>query len=177
MFSSSITNSNNQIRLRAFKELQNTVLKLQSTVSRHFVWAAKRNANSSEWQNFEDLFFHLLLLNYFLFQNRTNKQQKIVQRKDVRMGAEKSVTLKFNAFEVALNRSSSCQYLKNHSCLTLHSIFVGKIKNTDCQGTCMQNCAAKYYFLFFVPSQFPLISLLKFEMMLLFHGSCNLFMW
>lgn len=35
IFSSSKTNSTNQTGLRASKELQNTVLKLQSTVSRH----------------------------------------------------------------------------------------------------------------------------------------------
>lgn len=93
------------------------------------------------------------------------------------MRAENLVTLKFNVFEVVLNSSSPCQYLKNHSCLTLYSIFGVKIKNTGCQGIFKQNCDAKYCFLIFVPSQFLLISLLKFEITLLFHGSCKYFQY
>lgn len=94
MFSSSITNSTNQIGLSAFKELQKTVLKLQSTVSRHYIWAVKRTASSFEQQNFEDFFSTFYFQIIFNFKNRTSKQQKMMQKKDVRVGAEKLVTLK-----------------------------------------------------------------------------------
>jgi len=36
----------------------------------------------------------------------------MVEKKDARMEAKGSIILKFNAFEVALNNTSSCQSLK-----------------------------------------------------------------
>lgn len=126
MLSSSITNSTSQILVRGFKELQNTVLKLQSTVSRHFVWAVKRTANSSEWQNFED-FFPPFSFKLFLV-SKQNKQTAEDSAEGCQNGGWKISTFEVQWLRSSINRSSSCQYLKKHSCLTFYSILLAKLR-------------------------------------------------
>lgn len=103
MFLSSITNSTNQIGLRAFKELQNTVLKQQSTVSRHYVWAVKRTANSSEQQNFEDFFPTIYFWIIFISKTEKAKSRRWCRRRMPEWG------LKIYNFEVQSFWSSTKQ--------------------------------------------------------------------